>query len=196
MTSVAVEFYFGAMSPYSWLAAERMGELLPGAKWRPVFAGGLFKANGRVSWGLTERRAAGLRDCEARAAAYGIGPIRWPDPWPTNDLLAARAMLAARRLGVLVPFALSAMRLSFRERIDLGRLAAVQRAGERVGLEPEELSAAVADPGLKDELRAATDDAVSLGVFGVPTFRVDGALFWGDDRLEEAVSHARSPAAG
>jgi len=149
-----------------------------------------------VSWGLTERRAAGLRDCEARAAAYGIGPIRWPDPWPTNDLLAARAMLAARRLGVLVPFALSAMRLSFRERIDLGRLAAVQRAGERVGLEPEELSAAVADPGLKDELRAATDDAVSLGVFGVPTFRVDGALFWGDDRLEEAVSHARSPAAG
>ena len=55
------------MSPYSWFAAERIGTLLPHADWRPVFAGGLFKAGGRESWGLTEQRAAGLADCEARA---------------------------------------------------------------------------------------------------------------------------------
>ncbi len=54
-------FFFGAMSPYSWLAAERIGGLLPQARWRGVLAGALFKANGRVSWGLTERRDGGHR---------------------------------------------------------------------------------------------------------------------------------------
>jgi hypothetical protein len=53
-------FYFGAMSPYSWFAAERIGSLLPGAEWRPVFAGGVFKAHGRAAHAvwcqLTARR--------------------------------------------------------------------------------------------------------------------------------------------
>ena len=80
------------MSPYSWFAAERIKQLLPEAQWRGVLAGAIFKANGRVSWGLTERRGEGIADCEARAAAHGLGPIRWPEPWPTSDLLIARAM--------------------------------------------------------------------------------------------------------
>lgn len=79
-------FFFGAMSPYSWLAAERIERLLPQARWRGVLAGGLFKANGRVSWGLTERRMEGMAACEERASAHGLGPIRWPEPWPTSDL--------------------------------------------------------------------------------------------------------------
>ena len=90
-----VDFFFGAMSPYSWFAAERIDAVLPEASWRPVFAGGLFRAAGRASWGLDERRAAGIADCEARAAAHGLGPIRWPEPWPTNDVLVARAMIVA-----------------------------------------------------------------------------------------------------
>jgi hypothetical protein len=74
------------MSPYSWFAAERIGALLPDAQWRPVFAGGVFKACGRVSWGLTADREVKLADCEARARAQGLGAIHWPDPWPTNYL--------------------------------------------------------------------------------------------------------------
>src|SRR5215208_415681 len=81
-----VRFYFGAMSPYSWFAAERIGALLPSATWVPVFAGAVFKAHGRTSWGLTDQRAPKLADCEARARERGLGPIRWPDPWPTNDV--------------------------------------------------------------------------------------------------------------
>ena len=67
------DFYFGAMSPYSWLAAERVEELLGPVRWRPVFAGGLFKACGRTSWGLTNDRTAGIMACEARAAVRGLG---------------------------------------------------------------------------------------------------------------------------
>jgi 2-hydroxychromene-2-carboxylate isomerase len=183
-------FFFGAMSPYSWLAAERIGALLPEAQWRPVFAGGVFNANGRTSWGLTDEREASIAACEARAAQHGLGPLRWPDPWPTLDVLAGRAMLFAEREGVLRPFALSLMRMAFREGRDLADLDVVLEAARRVGLDPARVEHAVQDPELKAALRTATDAAVALGVFGVPTVVVGDELFWGDDRLEDAARAA------
>jgi 2-hydroxychromene-2-carboxylate isomerase len=185
-------FYFGAMSPYSWFAAERIGLLLPGAEWRPVFAGGVFKAHGRVSWGLTEERAAKLADCEARARSHGLGAICWPDPWPTNDLLIARAMIVAQRRGALRRFALTALRMAFREGLDLGPVGAVHAVAQRSGLGGDGVIEAIATAEIKAALRTANDDAVGLGVFGVPTVRVGAALFWGDDRLDEAAAWMRS----
>ena len=183
-------FFLGAMSPYSWFAAERIGTLLPEAEWVPVFAGALFRANDRGTWGLTERRDAGIADCNSRAAAHRLGPIVWPDPWPTNDVVVARAMAYADREGSLEPFALAAMRLAFLEGGDLGDLGAVQTAGERVGLDRERLAQSVQEQEIKDAVRANHDRAISLRVFGVPTVVVDGQTFWGDDRLDEAVSAA------
>ena len=188
---MTVAFFFGAMSPYSWFAAERIGGLVPAAEWRPVFAGGLFKAAGRRSWGLDERREAGIDDCEARARGHGLGPIRWPEPWPTNDLLVARAMLVAREHGALRDFALTAMRLAFAEGQDLGEPAAVAEAARRSGLDAGELARRADDPKVKERLRVQTDAARSLGVFGVPTVAVGEELFWGDDRLEVAAARAR-----
>ncbi len=188
--SDAPRFYFGAMSPYSWFAAERIERLLPDARWRPVFAGALFKQNGRVSWGLTDEREQKLADCDARAAAHGLGPIRWPDPWPTNDLLVARAMTFCREQPLMRSYSLAAMRLSFLEGVDLGELDAVLEAGRRVGLDERELSAALQADDVKDALRAANDEAVAAGAFGVPTIVVDGEPFWGDDRLEDAARRA------
>ena len=120
-------FYFGAMSPYSWFAAERIGVLLPDAQWTPVFARGVFKACGRMSWGMTEEREVKLADCEARARARGLGAIEWPDPWPTNDVLVARAMIFAGQRGALRRFALTAMRMAFGQGLDLGAAEAVRR---------------------------------------------------------------------
>ncbi|MHB8234213.1 MAG: hypothetical protein ACYDHT_06120, partial [Solirubrobacteraceae bacterium] len=91
-------FYFGVMSPYSWFAAERIGRLLPQARWRGVLAGVVFKEHGRTSWGLTDRRAEGIADCEMRASAHGLGPIVWPQSWPTSDLRAARALAFCEQL--------------------------------------------------------------------------------------------------
>ena len=184
-------FFFGAMSPYSWFAAERIDGLLPDAEWRPVFAGGVFKACGRSTWGLDERRTTGIADCEARAERHRLGPIRWPEPWPTVDVLVARAMLFADERGLLKPYALAAMRLAFREGRDLGELAAVQEASRRVGLDPADVELAVHDPKRKAALREATEEAVALGVFGVPTVAIGSRLFWGDDRLQEAAEAAR-----
>ena len=191
-----VDFFFGAMSPYSWFAAERIDAVLPEASWRPVFAGGLFRAAGRASWGLDERRAAGIAACEARAAAHGLGPIRWPEPWPTNDVLVARAMIIAAEAAVLRRFALAAMRLAFLEGADLGEPAAVAEAARRVALDPEEVAQGAPRPEVKERLRTETDAAHALGVIGVPSVVVGDEVFWGDDRLEQAAATARSAAAG
>jgi 2-hydroxychromene-2-carboxylate isomerase len=187
VSGAQVDFYFGAMSPYSWFSAERIGALLPQARWRPLFLGGLFKAAGRGSWGLTERRESEMAECERRAALYGLGPMRWPDPWPTIDLTVARAMTYAQGCGLLERFSLAAMRLAFQEGRDLGELASVLAAGERVGIAAGELERALGEEQVKLALRAANDEAHARGVFGAPTLAVDGELFWGDDRLQDAA---------
>jgi 2-hydroxychromene-2-carboxylate isomerase len=207
-------FFLGAMSPYSWFAAERIERLLPEARWRGVLAGAVFKQNGRVSWALTPRRAGGIADCEARAAEHGLGPIRWPDPWPTSDLLIARAMAFCDRppaqaaaggggdsSGAAEPgdrllrrFALAAMRLAFLEGVDLGEADAVLEAGRRVGIDEHELRDGLQDPRVKDNLRAVTGEALAAGVVGVPTVLLGEQLFWGDDRLADAADAHRASA--
>ena len=185
-------FFFGAMSPYSWFAAERIEHLLPRARWHGVLAGAVFKANDRTSWGLTDARERGIGDCEARAAARGLGTIVWPDPWPTSDLHVARAMTYAETLGRLREYALSAMRLAFREGRDLGERDSAIDAGSRVGIDADELARALDSQTIKDALRASTEHVIARGVFGVPTFAVGEQLFWGDDRLEDAAAAQRA----
>lgn len=194
------------MSPYSWFAAERIEALLPQARWRGVFAGAVFKQNGRSSWGLDERRDDGIADCEARAAEHRLGPIRWPDPWPTNDLLAARAMAYCATLDaagggdgdrLMRSFGLAAMRLAFLEGVDIGERDAVLEAGRRADIDERVLADALQDQQIKDATRALTDEAVTAGVFGVPSVLVGEQLFWGDDRLLDAASADRAtPDAG
>jgi 2-hydroxychromene-2-carboxylate isomerase len=181
-------FYFSAMSPYGWLAAERIESVLPEATWQPVAAAAIFESNGRTSWGLTGNRDRGMRDCEGRAARRGHGPMRWPDRWPTNGLPVAIAMTFAQTRGMLRPFALSAMRLGFLEGRDLADMAAILEAGERAGLAASELEVAIASDEIGRRLQEATAEAIARGVFGVPTVVVGREVFWGDDHLQDAAA--------
>src|SRR2546423_6125253 len=147
------------MSPFSWFPAERLDDLLPDAEWHGIFLGGVFKATGRSSWGPGEHRGEGIAECEARAERYGLGPIRWPEPWPTSDLTIARAMAYAARERRLKPFALAAMRLAFLERGELGEADTVLEAGRRAGLDVAALRDGLSDPPVKAALRQETDAA-------------------------------------
>jgi 2-hydroxychromene-2-carboxylate isomerase len=183
-------FYFAAMSPYSWMSAERIGDLLPSAEWLPVTAAFIFKAAGRSSWGLTDQRANGIADCEQRAREHGLGPIVWPDPWPSNDVPVARAMTFAASQGMLKLYALSAMRLEFLEGADLAEERSLLEAGRRCGIDAASLADGIQDPVVKARLREVTDGASALGVFGVPTVVLGAEHFWGDERLLEASRRA------
>jgi 2-hydroxychromene-2-carboxylate isomerase len=164
-------FFYDLGSPYAWLAAERM----PDAVWIPVLLGAIFKATGRGSWAETPERANGIADVERRARERGLPTPRWPDPWPNDGLHAMRVAAAADSR----EFALAAFRLHFTEGRPLSDPANVAAVAERVGIDPVED---------KQKLRANTDRALELGVFGVPTTVVGGEAFWGEDRLDEALA--------
>jgi 2-hydroxychromene-2-carboxylate isomerase len=188
-------FYYDLGSPYAYLSAERISGLFTEAEleqpeWRPILLGGLFRQFDRSSWGTGQEREAGIAEVERRAAAYGLPPIRWPDPWPGNTLTAMRAATFAKQTGRIVSFSLAAFRQAFAGGRDLTEPDNVAIAGAACELHPRALLKAVTTNGVKDELRRATEEAAAIGVRGVPTVLAGGQAFWGDDRLEEAVAAA------
>jgi 2-hydroxychromene-2-carboxylate isomerase len=187
-----VTFYYDLGSPFAYLAAERIPTLIPEPiEWQPVLLGGLFKLAGRNSWALGEheRRQAGMAEIERRAQSYGLPPMRWPDPWPTDYLMAMRAATYAFTIGKGREFTVHAFRSAFRHGRDMSIAANVLDTGERIGINRDRLDTATSDPLIKQALRHATEAAFQLGVFGVPTLAIDDELFWGDDRLEDAAAH-------
>lgn len=189
-------FYFDLGSPYSYLAAERISRLFSDAgleqpEWQPVLLGGLFARFDRGSWSLTPEREAGMAEVERRAAEYGLQPVRWPDPWPGDTLHAMRVATYAKSIGRTVSFALAAFRQAFAGGRDLTDPDNVAIAAAACELHPNAIAKGAASASVKSRLREATDRAGDRGVVGVPSVVVGEAVFWGDDRLEEAVAAAR-----
>jgi 2-hydroxychromene-2-carboxylate isomerase len=188
-------FYFDLGSPYAYLAAERISGLYDEAgaeppEWQPILLGGLFQRFGRSSWGQGPHRDEGMREVERRAQAYGLPPVRWPEPWPGNMLTAMRAATFAKEIGRAVSFTLAAFRQQFAAGRDLSEFDNVAIAAASSELHPRALETAIARDAIKGRLREATDRAGDAGVMGVPTVVVGEGLFWGDDRLEDAARAA------
>jgi 2-hydroxychromene-2-carboxylate isomerase len=188
-------FYFDLGSPYAYLTAERISGLFAEAEleqpeWQPVLLGGLFRTFDRDSWSKGPGRDEGIAEIERRAAVYGLPPLHWPEPWPGNTLFAMRVATFAKQTGRTVSFALAAFRQTFAAGRDLSEPDNVLIAAAACELHPNALLKAVETEIVKNALREATDSAAELGVFGVPSLVVDGEVFWGDDKLEEAVAAA------
>jgi 2-hydroxychromene-2-carboxylate isomerase len=179
---VSATFFYDLGSPYAWLAAERIDALFDDVEWVPVLLGGIFRATGRSSWGEGPRREEGIAEIERRARERGLPSIRWPDPWPNDGLRAMRAAVHGGK-----PFAQAAFRVHFVSGVALSDESGIFLAADHAGLDPQEVLEATNDQAIKDALRANTDRALEAGGIGVPTVVIDGALFWGDDRLEEAA---------
>jgi 2-hydroxychromene-2-carboxylate isomerase len=191
-------FYFDLGSPYAYLTAERLSDVLEQpVEWQPVALGALFKLSGRSSWSLGDarRRRDGMAEVERRAGSYGLPPMHWPQEWPSNYLMAMRAATFAFAAGRGREFTRRAFRDAFQRGHDLGIPARVLDAAEEAGLDRGEVESATQEPHIKQALREATDAAYALGVIGVPTIAIDGVTFWGDDRLAHAAAHLQGPAA-
>jgi 2-hydroxychromene-2-carboxylate isomerase len=188
----APAFYYDFSSPYAYLAAHRVDDLLPvRPAWEPIAFGALIRQIGKVPWSLQPgpERERRLRDCERRAAALGL-PLRWPDGWPDRNysILVLRAALIAAEHDRVREFSRAAFRRGLGEGGDLRDLDAVLACARDAGVDPEVVAAGVERPEIKARLRAATDAALARGVTGVPTVAVGDELFWGDDRLEDAAA--------
>lgn len=185
-----IDFYFDFSSPYGYLAAELIESVaakhLRQVAWHPILLGVVFKVTG--SQPLTEIPVKGdysKHDFARSARFYGV-PYRMPDRFPVATQNAARAFIwlhdqdaaAARR------FAQAVYRAYFIDNRDITDLPTLTGIADTVGV-AEGLEQAVADPALKERLRAANADAQARGVFGSPFFFVDGEPFWGVDRLPQ-----------
>jgi 2-hydroxychromene-2-carboxylate isomerase len=189
-------FYFDLGSPYAWLAAERIHQVLPNpVHWQPILLGGIWQQTGGRSWATTDRRDEGMREVERRAERYGLLPVRWPQQWPTNTLHAMRAAVFAQQAGRTVAFALAAFRQAFAGGKDLGEIDNILIAAAACELHPNAVLKGIELRSTKDRLRTATQEAFDRGVRGVPSVVVGDQVFWGDDRLEQAAEALASPAA-
>jgi 2-hydroxychromene-2-carboxylate isomerase len=187
-------FYYDLSSPYAYLAARRVDEVMPvETVWQPIAFGAMIREIGKVPWSLRDdTRAAGQTEIAQRARARGLPDVRWPRGWPAESysVVPLRAVLHALDEGCGKELSFELYRLEFAEGVALDELDVVIGAAERCGLDGERVAAAVQAPEIKDRLRAATDEALHRGVTGVPTVAVGDELFWGDDRIEDAARAA------
>lgn len=202
--AAAIRFWFDFASPYAYLSAARIRPLADAAgvpiDWRPFLLGPIFQA---ASGGASGRqpmspaaRTYKWRDLERAAARHGL-PYRLPAKYPPDGLKAARIALAALDEGWGEAWIGACFRAAYVEDLDLADPATLSAIAVRLGREGDALAAHAADPALKARLRASTEEAMAAGVFGAPAFVVDGAppeLFWGDDRLEQALDWAAGKA--
>jgi 2-hydroxychromene-2-carboxylate isomerase len=205
MTAPVLDFWFDFASTYSYLAARRIRALATLAnvkvRFRPFLLGPIFKAQGWDTSPFNLYAAKGQymwRDMERLAADLAL-PFRRPDPFPQSSLLAARVAVFGlapennQRWGE--DFCLAVFRAQFADgqRIDDGAtLAAIL---SRLGAQADTVLAATQSDANKLRLRDQTETAQKLGLFGAPSFTTaNGELFWGNDRLEQALTWATANA--
>ena len=190
MTRVRVWFDF--VSPYSYLALTRLGEfgVRHGVEWEPapVFYAALLDANHLVGPAETRTKRRYTMTDVLRAAALAGVPLVGPPNHPFRSLEALRVatLFSDDPRALALDLALSsACWGEGRELTDWNVLAEVV---ERAGLDATDLEARASAPAVKAALRDRTSAAIEAGVFGVPTFGLDGELFWGHDRLEHLAA--------
>ena len=197
MSRPVVEFWFEFASTYSYLSVMRIERAAEAAgvdiEWNPFLLGPVFLAlgwndspfniyppKGRYMW----------RDLERLAEKEGL-PFRRPSRFPRNGLLAARVALVGVEEGWVAPFARAVMTANFAEDREIGEEAVIGEILGTLGLPAAEVITRAQADANKLALRCQTERAAELGLFGAPSFRVGEELFWGNDRLEDALAWAR-----
>jgi len=191
-----LEFWYEFASTYSYLAVMRIEAAAAAAgvevRWRPFLLGPVFMAlgwndspfniyppKGRYMW----------RDLARLADKYGL-PFRLPSQFPRNGLLGARVALVGVDGGWVAPFSRAVMQANFAEDRDIGDRRVIADLLGALGLPVDDILVQAETPQNKQALRVQTERAAEIGLFGAPSFRVGEELFWGNDRLEDALAWA------
>jgi 2-hydroxychromene-2-carboxylate isomerase len=201
MATPSVDFFYEFASTYSYPAAMRIGEVAEAAgvvvRWRPFLLGPIFAEAGWTTspFNLIPAKGRNMwRDLERTTAAMGL-PFRKPDPFPQNSLLAARIATALPDDGKRAAFSKEVYRTEFGEGRSIADPDVIGTILKRLGIEPATLIVAAGSEANKQALRATTEEAKARGLFGAPSIVTSGGeLFWGNDRVEQAVAWAKAHA--
>lgn len=196
-----LEFWYEFASPYSYLSAIRIAGMADAAGvdiiWRPFLLGPIFAAQGWTTSPFNLYPAKGrymVRDMERLALARGRA-FRMPASFPANGLLAARIALIGAHQGWTCNFTTRVFQAQFESAADISDRAVLKACLTDIGLAAEPIIAEAQSEANKQALRRQSERAAELGLFGAPSFVTrDGELFWGDDRLQQAIAWAANNA--
>jgi 2-hydroxychromene-2-carboxylate isomerase len=193
----SVEFWFEFASTYSHVAAQRIEAVARAAGvpivWRPFLLGPIFRQQGWNDSPFNIYPAKGAymwKDLERQCAKYGV-PFRKPSKFPRPSLLATRIALALESSpAVVAEFVRRVYLANFRDDADTTSNDVVRGVLQSMALPDSQavLERATAND-TKERLRERSEEAVARGIFGAPAFLIGSELYWGNDRLEDALAY-------
>ena len=190
----SLQFWYEFASTYSYLAVFRIERLAAARgvaiEWRPFLLGPIFAAQGWNDSPFNVYPAKGRymwRDLE-RLCERDQLPFRKPSRFPRSGLLAARVALVASADGWCPAFTRAVFRANFAEDREIASEATIGDVLRSLGHEPAPVLTRALAAENKEALKRQTEEAQRLGIFGAPSFIASGELFWGNDRLEDALA--------
>jgi 2-hydroxychromene-2-carboxylate isomerase len=192
-----LEFFYDYGSPFSYLVDTQLPTLCQrtGAElvYRPMLLGGVFKATGNrspIQEPVDNKRNYGMQSLQRWVEHYAV-PFQLNPHFPINTVQLMRGALAAQGRGVFDPYHRAIFDALWAQGENVGDARVVASVLERAGVDAKPLLEATADPEIKQQLRASTDEACERGAFGAPTFFVGDQMFFGNDHvlfLEQALA--------
>ncbi|MHA6323573.1 DsbA family protein [Roseivivax sp. CAU 1753] len=192
-----IDFWYAIGSTYSYLTVMRLAEVEAAHdvrfRWCPFNVRQVMIAQNNIPFKDKPIKTAYMwRDIERRARSLGLDP-RLPAPYPLAGLeLANRVAILGVAEGWVADYTRATYRRWFGKGEPAGEEPNLSASLTEIGQDAARAIAAAQTPAIADALGAATDRAMTLGVFGAPTFVVGTEVFWGDDRLEDAVRWAKA----
>lgn len=199
MTDSSIDFWFSIGSTYSYLTIMRLKEVEKQAgipfEWRPFSVRKIMVEQNNIPFAEKPVKAAYMwRDIERRAETYGL-PVRVPAPYPLREFdLANKVAIVGRAEGWCEDYVIATYKRWFQQGQPAGSEPNLSDSLSEIGQEPQRVIAEAEKAATEEAYFAATDEARELGVFGAPTFVVGREIFWGDDRLEDAIDWFRARA--
>lgn len=192
----AIDFWFSTGSTYTYLTVSRLPALAAARgvrfNWRPFSVRAIMREQNNSPFaGKPAKTAYMWRDIERRAAMYGFAATV-PAPHPLKEFdLANRMAILGLAEGWGIPYVQASYRRWFVDGLEPGQEPNLSQSLAEAGQDAARCLARAGSDDIAELYASATAEAKSLGVFGSPTFAVDGELFWGDDRLDDALNWFR-----
>jgi 2-hydroxychromene-2-carboxylate isomerase len=190
-----VDFWYSIGSTYTYLTVMRLPEVAGRAgvafRWRPFNVRHVMVMQNNIPFKDKPEKSAHMwRDIERRATRYGLAP-RIPAPYPLTGLVLANQVAV---LGSEEGWGEAYTRATYRRWFDDGQPAGeepnISDSLTEIGQDPRRILGEATSDRIVAELARATEEAMAIGIFGSPSFVVNGEVFWGDDRLEDAIDWA------
>jgi len=187
-----IEFFFDCSSPWTYLAFHNLqplsAELNELVHWRPVLVGGIFNAVNPSVYAMRDnpvpaKWAYMLKDLQDWAREAGLKIVFPPRVFPVNSVKAMRGCLWLEPQGKLLPFATAMFEAYWAREEDISQDAVLLKICAQVGIDGDAFLAGIAQPAIKAQLKANTEEVIARGGFGSPTLYLGDDMYFGNDRL-------------